>query len=250
MTSGIARSLLPLCALAPLLALSACGPSEAPRSVATVAPAPSPIDAAVDLLNQGDEKGARKQLRPLLKANPNDPSANVLLESMQRDPVELLGAKSFDYKVQPGDTMIGLSQRFLGNRLKFYQLARYNHVDKPVALAVGTVLHIPGEEPRPAPPPRPEPVAAPSDTPHPATRPKPRAKAPAAAATPAQKAPAANPAAALKLRGAGLAALNQGKVAEAVGLLRRASALDPANPLIARDLARAERIAQAVRAHH
>ena len=45
-----------------------------------------------------------------------------------------------------------------------------------------------------------------------------------------------------------IAALNQGNVDRAVGLLRRAKQLDPANPLIARDLARAERIAATVRA--
>jgi Flp pilus assembly protein TadD len=61
-------------------------------------------------------------------------------------------------------------------------------------------------------------------------------------------APAANPALAGQLRSAGLNALNQGQVARAVALLTRAAQLDPANPLIARDLARAERIARAVQA--
>ena len=60
---------------------------------------------------------------------------------------------------------------------------------------------------------------------------------------------AANPAAARAARTAGLVALNQGAVQRAVGLLRRAATLDPGNPLIARDLARAERIAATVRAH-
>lgn len=243
MTSCPVGRLLPFLTLGPLLILSACGQSEAPRSPGVAAPVRSPVDAAIDLLNQGDEKGAQKQLKPLLRASPNDPAANVLLESIQRDPVELLGAKSFPYKAQPGDTMIALSQRFLGNRLKFYQLARYNHLDKPAALTVGMMLRIPGEEPRAAPP-SPEPVADRKDTPPPATRVKPKAKAPDSATI-----PSANPAAAFKLRALGLAALNQGQVANALALLRRASALDPANPLIARDLARAERIAQTVRTH-
>jgi tetratricopeptide (TPR) repeat protein len=243
MTLGPVHRLLPFLALGPLFVLSACGPSEAPRSVGGAAPFRSPIDAAIDLLNQGDEKGAQKQLKPLLRANPNDPAANVLLESIQRDPVELLGAKSFSYKAQPGDTMLALSQRFLGNRLKFYQLARYNHLDKPAELAVGTMLRIPGEEPRAAPP-SPEPIANRNGTSPPASQVKSKAKAPDSAAI-----PSANPAAAFKLRGLGLTALNQGQVASAVALLRRASALDPTNSLIARDLARAERIARTVRAH-
>lgn len=235
------RRLLAACALAPMLALSACGPGGGPRTPATVAAPQSPLDAAVDLLDQGNEKGALKRLRPLLKANPNDPQANVLLESIRRDPVELLGAKSFAYTVQPGDTMIGLSQRFLGNRLKFYQLARYNHVAPPASLSAGTLLRIPGEAPRPEAP-RAEP--APVEPARAAPRAKAKPKAPAPAAAPAKT--ATDPTAALKLRGLGLAALNQGKVTQAVGLLRHAAALDPGNPLIVRDLARAQRIAQAV----
>jgi Flp pilus assembly protein TadD len=61
-------------------------------------------------------------------------------------------------------------------------------------------------------------------------------------------APLANPAVARQLRAAGLAALNQGNIDRAVALLRRAATLDPGNPLIARDLGRAERIAATVRA--
>jgi tetratricopeptide (TPR) repeat protein len=244
MTSIAVRRLAACCAIAQMLALSACGPSGGPRTPATVAPPVAPLDAAVELLNQGDEKGAQKLLRPLLRANPNDPRANVLLESLDQDPVELLGARSFAYTVQAGDTMLGLSQRFLGNRLKFYQLARYNHVEKPAALSAGTVLRIPGEPPRPAPAPRAEPAW--TETPKAAPRARPKPKFPASSAAPAKV--ATDPAAAIKLRSLGLAALNQGKVADAVRLLRRASALDPANPLIARDLARAERIAQTVAA--
>jgi hypothetical protein len=241
MISVSARRLIILGALAPLLALSACGPGAAPHAPASVALQVSPLDAAIELLNQGDEKGAQKQLKPLLKVNPNDPQANVLLESIKRDPVELLGDKSFAYTVQPGDTMVGLSQRFLGNRLKFYQLARYNRVGRPAALSAGTVLRIPGEAPRPAPPPKSVPTAedkAPSRS-----KPKPQPGSPAGAPA---KASAADPATALKLRGLGLVALNQGRVTDAVVLLGRAATLDPSNPLIARDLARARRIAQTV----
>jgi Flp pilus assembly protein TadD len=219
------------------LALAACK-GGAPQSSGSVAAPASGIDAAIDLLNRGDEKGALRQIKAIQKHNPNDTSASVLVESIRTDPVTLLGAKSYAYTVQPGETMLGLSQRFLGNRLKFYQLARYNHVAVPSALAAGTVLRIPGEPPRP---PEPTPRETAPSEPKPA-----KPKKPAAAVPAAPKAAAANPAAAMKLRSAGLAALNQGKVGDAVGLLRRASALDPANPLIARDLARAQRIAQAV----
>ena len=242
-------SLALLAPIAAALALAACshGSGEAPQPV-SAAPAPVSTDSVIALLNQGDEAAASKQLKAILKRDPADPSARVLEESIDKDPVELLGPKAFPYTVQPGETLIALAERFLGNKLKFYQLARYNGVKVPSSLAAGSVLRIPGTPPRPAAPvhvaPRPEPAA-----PRPVrARPTPAPAVPAPAPTPA--APAANPALAGQLRGAGLAALNQGKVDRAVALLSRAAALDPGNPLIARDLSRAQRIQRTVSAHH
>lgn len=230
--------------LAGILALAACshGPSR-PESV-SAAPEPASPDSVIAALDRGDEATARKQIRAIQKRTPTDPAARVLEESIDKDPVELLGPKSFAYTVQPGDTMVGLADRFLGNRLKFYQLARYNGVKVPATLAAGTVLRIPGTPPAPA---RPKPAPRPSE-PAPVARPPHAKPAPPAAAAPA--APAANPALARQMRAEGLAALNQGKVDRAVALLRRAAALDPGNPLIARDLSRAQRIAQTVHAQH
>jgi tetratricopeptide (TPR) repeat protein len=234
------RSLLRLSPVALALALAAC--AQGPKKPVPVSAAPVivTIDTAMALLDRGDEAGARKEVRELLKRNPNDPEARVLQDSLDRDPAELLGPKNFDYLVQPGDTMIGLSEKFLGTKLKFYQLARYNGVKVPAALAAGTTIKIPGEAPRP--------VETPRTRPSRSAEPAPKASKPKAA--PAPTAPARSPAAAQKARSAGLAALNQGKVAQAVALLRRAAVLDPGNPLIQRDLSRAERIERTVQARH
>ncbi len=245
MTTRRFSSLLRTAPFAGALALAACshGPSRHPEPV-SAAPEQASLDDVVTALNQGDEASARKQLRLIQKRSPNDPSARVLEESIEKDPVELLGPKSFTYAVQPGDTMVGLADRFLGNRLKFYQLARYNGVKVPATLAAGTVLHIPGTPPAP-PRPKPAPRAA---EPAPTAKPAHSKPAPAPVATP--DAPTTNPALARQMRAAGLAALNQGKVDRAVALLGHAAALDPGNPLIARDLSRAQRIAQTVHAQH
>ncbi|QDZ08374.1 LysM peptidoglycan-binding domain-containing protein [Sphingomonas panacisoli] len=219
-----------------------------------VNPAPTPPTAGVTaanetelafgLLMQGKEGSAAGKLKSILKRDPMNPTATMLAGSIKGDPKDLLGPQSYPYTVRAGDTMEGLAQRFLGNRLKAYQLVRYNGLRAPVTLAGGQMLRIPGEPPRPEPVRRAEPeparpVAAPA-------APKPRVVAvkPAAPATN----PGTNPVAARQLRTAGLAALNQGGVDRAVGLLRRAKQLDPSNPLIARDLTRAERIAATVRA--
>ena len=231
-----------------LATLAACsgGPSGGKR------PAPPPpavavtaieTDAVFDLLMAGREEDATKELKKLLKRDPMSPTAQLLRDSIERDPKELLGPQSYAYTVRAGDTPVGLAQRLLGNRLKAYQLLRYNGLKSPVVLSTGQTLRIPGEPPRVEPVRRPDaPVSRPTPATPSTSRPKPAPAKPAASA-----APAANPAAARQLRAGGLAALNGGNVARAVGMLRRAASLDPNNPVIARDLARAERIAATVR---
>jgi LysM repeat protein len=235
------RTLLRVSPVALGLALAACSQGPKAPTPVSAAPAAVTVDSAMALLNQGDEAGARREVKLLLKRNPNDPAARVLQDSLDIDPVQLLGPKNYDYVVQSGDTMMGLSEKFLGTTLKFYQLARYNGVKIPAQLSAGTTIKIPGEPPRPVEAPKPRPTPRPAESAPKPTKPKP---------APAPSAPAPNPAAAQKTRSAGLAALNQGKVATAVALLRRAAALDPSNPLIQRDLARAERIQRTVQARH
>ena len=228
------------------LALGACSSgSNGVRS----APPPPPaaageVDTAFGLLMQGDQAGAQKRLQAVLKREPMNVNAQLLSESIARDPQDLLGPQSFPYLVRDGDTVTGLAERFLGNRLKAYQLLRYNGLKAPAVLTNGQTLRIPGEQLRTGPVRRaePAPVAAkPSPAPRAAAaKPRPTPGAPAAT-------PAVNPAAARQLRTAGLASLNQGAVPRAVTLLRRAAQLDPANPVIAHDLARAERIATTLR---
>lgn len=224
-----------------LLALSVAGCSHDERPKAVARPAltvtPERIDAIQTSLLAGDRREAEKQLKALQKLEPMNPRLQLLADSLDKDPQELLGPKSYSYTVQPGETITDIAERLLGNRLKAYQLARYNQLATPVALVAGQVLRIPGEPPVA----RPQPAAPAPE--------RPRRPAPAAKPAPAAPArPVANPAAAQHLRAQGLAALNRGAVGEAVGLLRKAKALDPGNALIARDLGRAERIEATVRA--
>ena len=235
-------------ALTLTLAIAACshgpkaGPIPAPASAATATATPAEeIDAILLLLDDGKAAVARKRIAAALKRDPGNPSVTVLRDSIDRDPTELLGPTSFAYVTRAGDTMAELAQRFLGNRLKAYQLARYNGIERPAGLAAGQTLRIPGHAPHAPAPRRAEPRPAPAPA-------RPRTAAPRIVPPPRPAAPVANPAAARQARAAGLGALNAGNVARAVGLLRRAAALDPGNPVIARDLARAERIAATVKA--
>jgi len=226
--------------LAASLFLGGC--AAGPRPAASVAPASSAqaIETITGFLDQGDMSEARKLIKASLKRDPNNPSLALLRDSVSRDPVELLGPKSFSYTVKPGETLAMIAERQLGNRLLTYQLARYNGIDVPTRIAAGQTLRIPGSPPQAAT--RAAPKAAPQAGPKPARALPDRPAAPAAAAAPT------NPAAAKQLRTRGLTELNRGQAAKAVQLLRQASRLDPGNSAISADLARAERIAATVRA--
>jgi LysM repeat protein len=241
------RPLLRFAALASLAALAACSKGAAPKPAVLAAPlAESDIDGVQSLLMQGDRKGAEKRLKPLLKREPMNPRLLLLRDSIDGDAQELLGPANYPYTVRAGETVEQLAERLLGNRLKAYQLARYNGLDNPSALAAGTVLRIPGAPPRPKP--QPQPAAERPARPAPSAPSRPKAAPPAATPAPAPARPVANAAAAQRARSAGLAALNRGAVRQAVGLLQRAHALDPGNAVILRDLQRAQRIAATVRA--
>jgi tetratricopeptide (TPR) repeat protein len=232
-----------LAAAIALAQLAACG--GAPKRIAStpppVAPAANEVDQIDGLLLRGDTDAARKRIRAALKRDPMNAQVQLLRDSLERDPKDLLGPQNYPYTVRADDTISGIAQRVLGNRLKAYQLARYNNLSAPFALTAGQTLRMPGTPPHVEPPRRPAPTPAP-------VRAAPAPRAAAAKPVVAKAAPASNPAAARQLRTAGLAALNQGNVARAVGLLHRAAAADPGNPLIARDLSRAQRIAATVKA--
>jgi len=218
-----------LAAVGCALALAACAQSpKAPPSVAAATAAPvlpaAPVAEpgltprqrlrkAVTLLDAGQPDQARAELTELLAAQPRNAPARRLVEQIDADPKVLLGAKSFSYRVRPGETMSMLAERFLGDSNLFYALARYNGIAAPAHTAAGQDLLIPGEQKKAAP--------------HPG-----KAKEAAAPAT-------ATAGKAAKLRDQALDDINRGALDGAVVKLRQAAEADPDNSQIRRDLDRA-----------
>ena len=124
---------------------------------------------ALELLQIGDTREARRHLELALQDQPGYRRASELLEQLQVDPIEYLGRKSFQYQVQRDESLSKIAEQFLGDPLKFVILARYNGIDNPSQLAVGQSLKIPGERPAPAVAPLPDepvvPVESPVDIP-------------------------------------------------------------------------------------
>lgn len=236
-----------LAALLPAFLLAACG---GPPNSAGSSPPPKAAQAkgdnswigrdkvgkAIALLQTGDAVGARKILADVLNDQPSDAVAQSLVKQIDTDPVTLLGVQNFTYMTKDGDSFSLLAQRYLGDPILFYALARYNDVATPGALAKGTALRIPGHARRE--------VSQPESRSDAGNRAAPTAAKAAPIAKPV--APANDPRHAAQLRAQGLEAMNRGAIDRAVTLLTGASRLDPANALIKRDLDRAIRIRRTV----
>ncbi|MEO5701249.1 MAG: LysM domain-containing protein [Casimicrobiaceae bacterium] len=136
---------------------------------------------AIDQLQNGDEPAARQSVEQALALDPANDLARNLRDQIEADAQKELGGVFFRYTVQRDDSLSKLAQQYLGDRYKFYILAKYNDIANPGRLGAGQIIKIPGKQPiappaaaaRPARPdaapeptartPEPEPPASPPD---------------------------------------------------------------------------------------
>jgi tetratricopeptide (TPR) repeat protein len=107
---------------------------------------------AVDQLQGGDDIGARATLDQALKLDPNNDLAKNLMNQINADAQRELGSTFFRYTVQPGESLSRLAQQYMGDRFRFWILAKYNDIANPSRLAAGQVVKIPGRQPAVPPP--------------------------------------------------------------------------------------------------
>lgn len=138
------------------------------------------LDNTRNLLDQGQEEAAVAELQKILSSDRTNKVASSLMRQIRDDPLELYGRESFAYRVQQGDTLATIAQRYLADRDQFYGLARYNAIKVPRQLPYGQTLRIPGKQRAPtgptaaaAPPPPPPPPAPPAEPPQAAPSPPP-----------------------------------------------------------------------------
>lgn len=142
--------------LSALLALTACtqtpvkppvpeAPKPPPAPVKHRPPPLRPMDLPkiITLLENGEFRTARQQLRLAAAANPGDLAAKQLLAQLTTEPTRYLGASHSMHAVEPGESLAGLARKHLGHALEFVSLARYNGIAQPRLLRVGQVLKIP-----------------------------------------------------------------------------------------------------------
>jgi Tfp pilus assembly protein PilF len=204
-------------------------PVVAPPPEPTPPPAPeiSPAEAkaqaqkmamaSVDMLQNGDENSARITLEKATALDPSNDLARKLLDQIKADPQKELGTTFFRYTVQRDDSLSKLAQTYLGDRFRFYILAKYNDIANPSRLGAGQVIKIPGKGPI-APPVAARPAAKPAEAAEPAG-------APAAAAAPEPETPTQS--AALMQKAA--AQSKSGDLAGAYASYSEAARSDPGN---------------------
>lgn len=110
------------------------------------------VKDAVNALQNGDEAGARALLERALRLDPNNELARKLMEQINADAQKELGSVFFTYTVQRDDSISKLAQQYLGDRYRFYILAKYNNIANPSKLASGQTIRIPGNKPKTPPP--------------------------------------------------------------------------------------------------
>lgn len=152
------------------------------------------VKAAVLALERGEEDVARSDLQRVLASDPTNELARKMMDQIQGDAQKEFGAAHFKYQVQPGDRLSDLAQRCLGDKFKFYMLAKYNDLRDSRKIAAGQTVKIPGAQRNCARAPEALKPTNPASAPATAA---PAGTAPSApASAPATAAPAATPASA------------------------------------------------------
>lgn len=234
-------------------------PSPAPPPVAesTLEPPLDPSDkhgiqervkAAVLALERGEEESARADLQRVLASDPGNDLARKMMEQIQGDAQKQLGPTHFKYQVQVGDRLSDLAQRCLGDKFKFYVLAKYNDLRDSRKIAAGQTIKIPGPQRNCARPPE---VVKPAGAPA-----VPSATAPATPATnppPAVVAPVSAPATANRAESIrrydreANAAFQRQDLERAIALWDRLLELDPENERAKLNRARALDLQQRIK---
>jgi tetratricopeptide (TPR) repeat protein len=202
----------------------------------------------IKLLESGNADHARVDVQAYLFQNPKSLLANSLLEQIDRDPMLLLGAEHYVYEVRAEESLSQLAERFLGDRYKFWALARYNDIANPTKLAAGQRLKIPGV---------PKPIVnvskpVPGDEEEIARRlaEEQQEKREVIKPEPPKPLSIIDPVRAMALRKIGLENLQRGKIDAAISMLKQALDMALGTPslgVIQKDLARALRLKASIR---
>lgn len=102
------------------------------------------LSKSIALLEKGEAEQARVELQAYKAAVPDSRVAEKLLWQIDADALAHFGDKYFTYNLKKGDSLSRVARDFLGDRLSFYILAKYNGLARPNQVTVGQTVKVPG----------------------------------------------------------------------------------------------------------
>jgi LysM repeat protein len=101
------------------------------------------LSQILKLLETGQASQAKTALETYRLKHPKQKLAQRLYRQITDNPESRYGKEYFIYSIKRGDTLGHLAQRYLGDSMEFYGLARYNNIQDPRNIRVGQTIKIP-----------------------------------------------------------------------------------------------------------
>ena len=133
--------------------LSACATTEEPATPVVVEPAwkdelrtlsSSQLELnAINALLRNDEEIAARNVEILLEKSPNSKTGLTLEKQIKSDPEEILGTRFVVYPALEGESLMSIAERFTGDPLNFYSLAKFNDISAAEKIPESSLIKVP-----------------------------------------------------------------------------------------------------------
>lgn len=101
------------------------------------------MSSAIRSLEKGESDKAEVELLEYLKAFPNNRRATSLLSQITTASNDFYPEEFFTLSLRPGQSLSTLAKKYLGSPWEFYALAKYNDIENPSRVNIGTEVKIP-----------------------------------------------------------------------------------------------------------
>ncbi len=98
---------------------------------------------AIKSLENGSSEIALAELNAYSKAIPNSSRAANLIRQITVDSDEFYPSDFFTISLKSGQSLSTLAKKYLGSAWEFYALSKYNNIDNPSRVNIGTEIKIP-----------------------------------------------------------------------------------------------------------
>ena len=98
---------------------------------------------AINALLRNDEEIAARNIEILLEKSPDSKTALTLEKQIKSDPEDILGTRFIVYPALEGESLISIAERFTGDPLNFYSLAKFNDISASEKIPESSLIKVP-----------------------------------------------------------------------------------------------------------